>query len=257
MKYLTPLLLLLVAAAPTTQPADRFESYTERLGGTAVKFDMVLISAGKIRFSIDNKSPSYEVNIKRFWIAKTECTWDELDVFSWRLDVPKDKRPPYDARTFPSEPLYDRFGTGHSGYPAYCIKLKIAKRYCEWLSQKTGRKYRLPTPAEWEYACRAGDEVAKAANETAWTEENSDNEVHTVGTKKPNAFGIYDMLGNVGEWTLTADGKTALVCGGFFRVPANKITSNTRERVNEELAPPSNWWLTDPPYPGLRVVREE
>jgi formylglycine-generating enzyme required for sulfatase activity len=242
------------------QPAgadDKFAAYTERLAGTTVKFEMLPIPAGKIQFSIDGKAPSYEVKIKRFWMAATECTIDEYDVFCWKLDIPRDKRPPYDARAYPSEPGYNRFGSGHSGFPAVSIKLHQAKRYCEWLSQKTGRKYRLPTPAEWEYACRGGGKPFKATSETAWTEENSDNEVHPVAKKKPNAFGLYDMLGNVSEWTVSADGKIELACGGYFLQPAKEITSHTRERINGELAWPSNWWLDVAPYPGFRIVREE
>ena len=82
-----------------------------------------------------------------------------------------------------------------------------AVAYCKWLSKREGKTFRLPTEAEWEYACRAGSygkycfgDDASEVGDYAWYKENSNKVTHDVGTKKSNAWGFYDMHGNIWEW---------------------------------------------------------
>ena len=92
-------------------------------------------------------------------------------------------------------------------HPVACLSWHDARAFCDWLSEKEDRKYRLPTEAEWEYACRAGsattysfgDDPARL-DEYAWFAGNSEGQAHPVGRLKPNAWGLYDMHGNLFQW---------------------------------------------------------
>jgi formylglycine-generating enzyme required for sulfatase activity len=95
--------------------------------------------------------------------------------------------------------------------PVENVSWSDAVKFCELLSSKTGKTVRLPTEAEWEYACRAGsstryhygeDPDTTSLAEYAWYEDNSDRATHPAGQKKPNAWGLHDMIGNVWEWCL-------------------------------------------------------
>lgn len=239
----------------------------EKVANTLVTFKMVKLPGGKIVMP-NPKDPGagQEVEVKPFWIGQKEVTWDEYDVFMFKLDLSEAEAAKADTKTRPSLPYGapDR-GYGHEGYAAISIHRTGAEQYCKWLSLKTGKKYRLATEAEWEYACRAGaasdskmsaDEVQKVA----WVKENADDKTHGVGEKAPNAWGLHDMLGNAGEWVKGYDGDMVLK-GGSFQEPAAKVNSTWRAKQtvawHDPNKPKSVWWLADGAFAGFRIVRDE
>jgi len=260
-----------VAVNAAAQSAGKtLSAYTETIPGTVVKFEMVPVPGGTYTINDPKTGKPKQVTIKPFYIGKTEVTWDEFDVFVHKLDAPDtQKTGGADAVSRPSKPYgaVDR-GYGHKGYPAISMSYLSAQKYCEWLSAKTGKKYRLPTEAEWEYACRAGVLPAgpitdsELLDKLAWHWGNSDDKTHKVGTKQPNAWGIHDMLGNVAEWCQPMDDEVPVVRGGSFDDQPDKVHPAARKKytpdwqMNDPQNPKSQWWLTDAPFVGFRVVCE-
>ncbi|MCC6484961.1 MAG: SUMF1/EgtB/PvdO family nonheme iron enzyme [Armatimonadetes bacterium] len=232
------------------------QNYTEKIPGTTVSFEMVAIPAGEI--SIRGKS----IPIKPLYVSATEVTWDAYDIFVYKLDDDDDTpNSAADAISRPSRPYgAPDHGWGHAGFPALHMHYKGAEEYCKWLSAKTGHTYRMPTEAEWEYACRAGEKevTGKKLSEVSWFGEEK---THAVGKKKPNAWRLYDTLGNVAEWAMGLDGKP-VVCGGSYKDAPDKISPSSRAKqqfswnTTDPQNPKSTWWLSDAPFVGFRIVRE-
>jgi formylglycine-generating enzyme required for sulfatase activity len=221
--------------------------------------------------------------IKSIWMAQYETRWDEYNVFWLGLDISEEewiknhRTPSHESGRWerPGIPYQPPFGSnekgevGISGYPASCIHFQAALRYCTWLSGLTGKRFRLPTEAEWEYACRAGGPPVnldvKALAEVAWFAGNSNDAPHSVGQKRPNPWGLYDMLGNVGEYVIRdpADSK-GLIAGGTWSDDARHVHSGAREaysrkwQKNDPQDPPQQTWFDyDLHRIGFRVVMEE
>jgi formylglycine-generating enzyme required for sulfatase activity len=253
------------------------ERYTEKVPTTLATFEMLPVPAGLIEVAAGDDVPR-KVKLNQFWIGKTEVTFDELDAFRLGLEFADEERNDrmsalVDAKARPSSPYHNpACGFGQQGYAALTVTHHHAQAYCKWLSEKTGRKYRLPTEAEWEYACGAGAVTEKlgeeALNAVAWwrgnsaTDEFPDGKAHAVGTKRPNAWGIHDMLGNAMEWCTSADGKPVLR-GGSWRDPASRVHCSARFTkiaslsVTDPADPKSIWWHRDGQQVGFRIVREE
>lgn len=232
------------------------EKFVEKIPGSLVSFTMVKVPAGQIKIG------DATVDIKPFFIGETEVTWDLYDIYAFRLDLTlKQQVEGYEAESRPSKPYGapDR-GFGHQGYAALGMTANAGEHFCKWLSKKTGKKYRLPTEAEWEYAARAGEATEPSPLEDyAWYWENADDAAHKVGSKKPNKWGLFDMLGNVLEWTIDLNGKP-VTCGGCFKDKDAKVKFGSRQpydpawQEQDAHVPKSIWWLSDGDMVGMRVV---
>ena len=282
------------------------ESYEEKLNGVDHSISMVFIEGGSFimgspktqRGHFGDEGPQHEVTVSPFWMSTVEITWDlyslfvsrEWDQYQVVKSVDSEVSVDVDAVSGATTPYVEMsFGMGTDNYPAICMTQLAAVKFCEWLSAMTGHFYRLPTEAEWEYAARAGSSSAysfgddiNVLGEYAWFEGNSNEKYQKVGTKKPNAWGLYDMHGNVAEWTLDQYVPTAyskrkkgienprevgdkvypkVVRGGSWMDAPSRLRSAARRpssknwKKRDPQIPKSKWWHTDAPFVGFRIVR--
>lgn len=299
MKKLFFALFILSVTSISAQDKDH-KNYIQEIKGTSLSFSMQAIPGGIFDMGSNHsiypdEQPVHQVKIDPFWMGTYEVTWDIYEPFLYK-DYEQSKQTEgsvpaeVDAVTRPTKPYLDMtFGMGKEGHPALAMTHYNAIQFCKWLYKRTGVFYRLPTEAEWEYACRAGskddyffgNDVAQL-DAYAWYGKNSGDHTHKVGEKKPNAYGLFDMLGNVSEWTYDqyiADyyktlGKLAnnpvavptelyphSVRGGSFKSMAVELRSSARaasDPVWKQLdpqMPKSNWWFPEAPFIGMRLVR--
>ncbi len=290
--------------------AKEMKPYVELIEHTDAKIDMVPIQGGEFLMGSpaaeegreDCEGPQHKVKISPFWMGKYEIQWDAYEVWMFDLDIQRRKltggketdrdRASEDYQiSQPTEPYTDMtFGMGKQKRPAICMTQFAARTFCKWLTLKTGRYYRLPTEAEWEYACRAGTTTAysfgddpASLDDYGWYYDNADDQYHEVGTKKANPWGLHDMHGNVAEWVLdefTTDfysksaGKVAdnpLACptkqfprvvrGGSWQSDpemcrsASRAPSDSSWQDQDPQIPKSIWYHTDADFVGFRIVR--
>ena len=237
----------------------KLEPLNQEIPDTTVSFEMVPVPAGTV--TIETENGPQEVEVGPFWISPTELTWDLYDVFQFRLDRTRSAEgSDADAVTRPSKPYLppDR-GYGHDGYPAISISYKGADSFCKWLSLKTGRNYRLPTEAEWQYVCRLGKVDENAIDEFAWHKGNTDYTTKPVAALKPDARGIYDMYGNVAEWCTDIEGNPVTYGGSFQDTADNlgwaaRVPPSERWNDSDPQIPKGTWWLADCGFVGFRIV---
>jgi formylglycine-generating enzyme required for sulfatase activity len=226
-----------------SEPAkvDKFENFTEKIPGTSVSFRMIALPGGEFKMgSPENEplrkpdeGPVRKVTLSKFWIAETEVTWNEYLAFfratgsqgrtegqvvsNKKVDAISGATPPWGA---PDQ------GWGKGSRPAITMTWHAASVYCQWLSKVTGKKYRLPTEAEWEYACRGGTtapyffkgspreysgqgflkkifrpDTSVIASMVIY-KGNSLGKTEEPSAVKPNPFGLKNMAGNVYEFCL-------------------------------------------------------
>ncbi len=277
---------------------EDFKEYQQTIPGSTLQFKMVPINGGSFLMGSSDKErdrdvdegPQHNVVISPFWMAAFEVSRDEFDVFY--KDETTSQNSTIDAITRPS-PQYIDFSLGmgkEGGYPVNSLSQHAALMYCRWLYNKTGIFYRLPTEAEWEYACRAGTGTTyyfgndvNELDKYAWYKNNSNNKFEKSGQKLPNAWGLYDMLGNVTEWTLDHYNEKAMqflpdktsdpfaqpekarypkaLRGGSFSDDAaqlrcaNRLKSEASWNRRDPQIPKSKWWLTEAGFVGFRIIR--
>jgi formylglycine-generating enzyme required for sulfatase activity len=316
--FLFALFLLAAPLAADDAPAPG-KPFTQRIPGSDVTFNMMPIPAGKFLMGSPasekgrkpDEGPQFTVEMDAFWMGACEVTQAEYKLFEDNYHrvandgapmIPEDKFA--DAVTYPT-PIYelgvgatfDRMGRG-GRFPAVTMSQYAARQYTKWLSKKTGRFYRLPTEAEWEYACRAGtttaynfgDDPAKLEQNGTYTDNaipqgRADGAYRATGSqRKPNAWGLHDMHGNVAEWCIDAyaadwyqrfAGKTVnwhdainwptsryprVIRGGGWDSEAEECRSASRRGSDEKLnmddlnIPQSAHWDCSAFWLGFRIV---
>ena len=220
---------------------DGFVDYTELIPGTSVSFQMVAITGGTFQMGSPetepyreaDEGPVHPVTVSPFWMAQVEVTWDEFEAWyratmaEGRSDTRLAESAGVDAITGATPPYVppDQ-GWGKGDRPAITMTHQAAVQYTRWLSQVTGRRYRLPTEAEWEYAARGGMQGPYffEGSPRQYTERRFLNRVFGPNTEvldsfvihvgnsgartqppsevEPNPFGLLNMLGNVKEFCL-------------------------------------------------------
>lgn len=239
---------LLAAASPGQQPApaagqppaaatggDDFAAYRETIGDSGVGFDLVPIAGGRFLMGSpagekdrkDDEGPQVEVDVAPFWMGRHEVTWAEYDQWNTDASRPMEKKPDGVAR--PTPPYMDMtFNMGRDGYPAICMSHIAARQYCAWLSQKTGRFYRLPTEAEWEWAAIGG--ILGQHQAAGIPLPESAPLWHIPGSIGFNELGIYNMTSNVWEWCWDHDDSQTAhrIRGGMHFESGEKNASRLR-----------------------------
>ena len=298
-------------ALEAAHPKKYTETVTAKTGEKA-SFEMMLIPGGTFQMGSpaneagrkDDEGPQHQVRLDDFYLCTTETTIELFTTYYQEtvtakkdfITMEEEKKnaeeatSDVDAISGPT-PVYGDMTMGYGEkHPAMGMTWHNAMVFCQWLSKKTGKHYRLPTEAEWEYACRTGSTHAFGVcndpvqiKDFAWYEDTADFETSDVGKKKPNAWGLYDMSGNVREWVYdfyspTAykeaaqqtpavnpkgpeTGKVHVARGGDYSSPIEDVRCATRSfeetwwRSGDPQIPKSKWWLPQMEFIGFRVAR--
>lgn len=213
-KRILPIMVMFFACSLYVNAQENIETVFVK-GGT---FTMGCLTNQSDCFS-DEKIP-HEVTISDFYIGKYEITVEQFSKFiestnyktdaeqaGWCYVLRQKGWHKKDSVTWKCDIYGKPLDAANYNHPVIHVSWNDAQSYCEWLSKTTGKTYRLPTEAEWEYAAIGGNQSndykysgSNSIDAVAWYKNNSNNTTHAVGTKAPNELGIYDMTGNVWEW---------------------------------------------------------
>lgn len=305
LRYFFLFLVIMVFIQKLHSQDNSLKGFSQKISGSDLVIEMVAIPGGTFAMGSPkdelgrnpDEGPQHKVRIDPFWMSKYEITWEVYNLYVDRKidNIPQDVKAlevntDIDAISGATKPYVDMsLGMGTRGMPVVNITQLAASKFCEWLSAKTGNFYRLPTEAEWEYACRAGTTTAyhfgddaSELGDYAWYYGNSDITYHKGGQKPPNPWGLYDMHGNVAEWTLdqydpkgytdrvdpvdnplviSKNRYPVAVRGGSWDGEATELRSAARMSstpdwiIRDPQLPKSQWWNTDAAFVGFRIVR--
>jgi formylglycine-generating enzyme required for sulfatase activity len=237
--------------------------------------ELVFVKGGTFTMGANNtspeESPAHQITISDFYIGKFEVKVEQYKQFCQET-----------KRFFPKVPQNPDWYEEHDqikkwvwrkGHPIVNVNWFDGQAYCEWLSKKTGKSFRLPTEAEWEYVAKGGS-LAKntkfagsnVIGEVAWVDETSQEKgTMPCGTKKPNEIGVYDMSGNAWEWC------SDFYDGNYYK-KSPKVNPQGPSHGQFRVIRGGSWYYTtdmatvtgrDGPYPeysnwnyGFRVVQE-
>ena len=301
---------ILASATVQAAPSKKYAETVTTKANEKISFEMVLIPGGTFTMGSpksetgrkEDEGPQFNVRLDEFYLCPKEVTIElfmayyqetvtaKKDFISIEEEKKAKESQDVDAVSGPT-PVYGDMTMGYGEkHPAMGMTWHNAMNFCQWLSKKTGKTYRLPTEAEWEYACRAGSTCAfgitdkpDSMKDVAWYEDTADFETSEVGKKKPNAWGLYDMFGNVREWVYdfyspTAykeaarqtpavnpkgpkEGKVHVARGGDYSCPVGDLRCAARSfeepwwRSGDPQIPKSMWWLPQMEFIGFRVAR--
>ena len=282
-----------------------FEDFTEQVPGSGVSFRMIAIPGGEFIMGSPQSEAlrgsdeeQRQVKIEPFFMAETEVTWDEYMEF-YRQTASEGRSSDTEGRRATTAagvdaisgatPPYGRpdQGWGMGSRPAISMSWHAAETYCRWLTMVTGRSYRLPTEAEWEYACRAGTSTpyffegypdrytkrglfGRRPDTTVIStyviyQGNSPTKTQEPSAVKANPWGLKNMSGNVAEFCsdLYEGSSEHVIRGGSFRDGAAGVRSAVRDHTRTEewlktdpQMPKSIWWYSDCFHVGFRVVMD-
>ena len=240
--------------------------------GQHVPFEMILVPGDEAE------------GIAPFYMSKLEVTWEIFRAWSYCQDIadPGEANRLMEIGLRPT-PLFGNpsmlVQINNPKNPARAVSRLTAEAFCKWLTEKTGRQYRLPTEREWEYALLAGGGVPDDLVAVAWHFDNAPGDeffgdpapespekmtqVPEAGTKAPNALGIHDLLGSVSEWVIPANPAERALRGGNMRTRTADLIFEWRE-VEDPVGwfasypniPNSRYWYPSYEFGGIRLVCE-
>jgi sulfatase modifying factor 1 len=234
--FLHGLLVVFVCTFGLLPMSAQDNTYTETVNG--VSFKMVRVQGGTFTMGCreehdgycwDWDLPLHRVTLSNYSIGETEVTVGQFKVFIEKTGYETTAEKEGWSFIWDGNDYVEKKGVNwrhdvvgelrlanENDHPVIHVSWEDAMAYCNWLSKKTGRVYRLPTEAEWEYAARGGNKSlgymysgSNEPDEVAWNDDNSGSRTHAVKGKKANELGLYDLFGNVWEWCLDWDGEYA------------------------------------------------